>query len=110
MHPAILAAAVIALCGRPSDRNLVLLKLTHDEGTEFGRTIANAGDVNADGIPDSLVGYTVYGLGHASVFSGKSGAALYDLSTGEVNDYFGRALSGTGDVDGDGHDDFLVGA
>ncbi|MFO0984423.1 MAG: FG-GAP-like repeat-containing protein [Planctomycetota bacterium] len=90
-------------------------------GDAFGATLANAGDVNADGRDDLIVGaYDYFGTtpGKAFVFSGGNGALLYAFSGNQPKDYFGlsvagaarnRALLGAGDVNGDGHADLLVG-
>ncbi len=90
-------------------------------GDHVGRPMASAGDVNADGIQDFLIG-----AHYESSVGFRSGAAylLYgpmsgdiDLSTahtkfvGEAaDDHAGSWVAGAGDVNGDGFDDILVGA
>lgn len=81
---------------------------------EFGRAVASAGDVNADGYADMIVGAPnddVFGrCGSATVFSGFDGSVLGFFIGDNVNDEFGRAVASAGDVNGDGTDDVIVGA
>ncbi len=83
----------------------------------FGRSVSGAGDVNSDGSDDVIVG--AYGeaggatdAGRAYIFSGNGGGLLYTLQSpnAESFGYFGRVVSGAGDVNDDGHDDVIVGA
>jgi FG-GAP repeat protein len=79
----------------------------------FGYAVANCGDVDQDGANDWVVGApsaVVAGarVGFVRVFSGSSGTALYTVYGSDANAEFGLAVSGAGDVDGDGFDDVLV--
>ncbi|MCB9916604.1 MAG: FG-GAP repeat protein [Planctomycetes bacterium] len=82
----------------------------------LGAAVASAGDVNNDGFDDVLVGapenFNVFltGEGYVRVYSGQNGSVLATLDGVNLQDAFGHAVSGLGDVNGDGHDDFLVGA
>ncbi|TAJ21961.1 MAG: hypothetical protein EPO68_03985, partial [Planctomycetota bacterium] len=81
----------------------------------FGHSMAAAGDVNADGFPDIIVGEIgglVWGYdpGIARIYSGLDGSLLHQLSVGDDGDWFGNSVDGAGDVDGDGYDDVVVGA
>lgn len=77
--------------------------------------LADAGDVDADGVSDILVGdrySSVNGVtytGEAKVVSGAD-ASLIVHHVGRSGDYLGSLLQGLGDVDHDGHADYLVGS
>ncbi len=81
----------------------------------FGRAVASAGDVDHDGVPDILVGEagdTDFGAnsGSAYVYSGKDWSLLLSLHGAAVNEQFGYAVAGLGDVNGDGHGDVAISA
>ena len=81
----------------------------------FGWSVSGAGDVNGDGFDDVIVGAPEadnngFRSGMARVFSGVDGTVLYSFDGSTTETLFGFAVSGAGDVDGDGSDDFIVGA
>ena len=81
-------------------------------GEKFGVGLDAAGDVNDDGHADIIVGgsYSRNRSGKAYVFSGKDGQVLLELNGFEAGDQFGTKVTGTGDFDGDGYADLLIGA
>ena len=86
-------------------------------GDNLGRSVAGAGDVNGDGYADVIVGApTTRGgadAGAAYVYFGGPGAddvADLTLLGAAAGDYFGCAVAGAGDVNGDGYGDVIVGA
>ncbi|MBK8979772.1 MAG: FG-GAP repeat protein [Planctomycetes bacterium] len=79
----------------------------------FGIDVANAGDVNGDGIDDALIGSDPIALapartGYARVVSGADGRTLFTFSGDTVEDRFGVAVAGLGDLDADGRPDLAV--
>lgn len=80
----------------------------------FGTAVAEAGDVNADGYPDLLVGAAGADTagnesGAAFVYSGLTGALLWSWQGDAPGDGLGNAVDGAGDVNDDGYDDVIVG-
>ncbi len=82
-----------------------------EAGDWFGGSVSGAGDVNADGYPDLIVGARLNdaGGGRAYVYSGQTGGLLRTF-TGESGSKFGSSVSGTRDVDNDGYADLIIGA
>ncbi len=81
----------------------------------FGHAVAGAGDVNGDGFDDVLIGARLNGAsfnqgGSIRVISGQTMAPLYEITGLASGEQLGASVSGCGDVDGDGVDDFVGGA
>ncbi|MDO8333710.1 MAG: hypothetical protein Q7T35_03445 [Nitrosomonas sp.] len=86
-------------------------------GSEIGRVISNAGDVNGDGFDDLI--FSEYMAGMETTFSGPrfvvfgKAEGVPDQSVRfSVSEYasWGGTVSGAGDVNGDGIDDLIMGA
>jgi hypothetical protein len=76
----------------------------------FGFAVANAGDIDKDGVSDAIIGAP--GKGEVFVFSGKTGALLFTILSPakEKEPSFGSAVAGGKDLDRDGIPDIVVGA
>lgn len=81
-------------------------------GWRLGFSFADAGDVNADGVHDIIIGgQGVPGTtGVARVFSGADGSVLHTIFGQAADDQFGFAVTGLGDLNADGRSEFAVGA
>lgn len=80
-------------------------------GFSFGQFfVHNAGDVDADGVGDIYVGdFGDIKGGRGYVFSGDEDERLRLFNAENASDGLGMGR-GAGDIDGDGHDDLLIGA
>ncbi|NQU48403.1 MAG: FG-GAP repeat protein [Planctomycetes bacterium] len=87
-----------------------------DPGSDFGFAISSAGDVNADGFDDLIVGARSTGQGSqaysgsAFVYSGADGSVLYQWAGLTQYDEFGSSVADAGDVNNDGFADVIIGA
>ncbi len=77
-------------------------------GGQLGLGIEAAGDTNKDGIPDVVA--AAPGADRAYVYSGRDGKVLFALDAPEKGEGFGRHVADTGDVNGDGYADVVIGA
>src|SRR6056297_3795301 len=100
-----------------------------DAADESGRSVSGAGDVNGDGIDDLIISapyadpdgrstagesYVVFGsLGGFAAsldLASLDGTNGFQIDGVDAGDYSGVSVSGTGDVNGDGIDDIVIGA
>jgi hypothetical protein len=105
-------AEVISLATDAFPDGSSLLIDNREPGSAFGFAVANAGDLNADGAGDLAVSAIYIGGGRIYVYPGSVrpfSVAPFELSA-EESIQLGWSMAGAGDVDGDGHDDLVVGA
>jgi hypothetical protein len=107
----------------------ILISTEDDHGGYAGRYMSGLGDVNKDGLEDFAFGAYKDNeggtqAGQVFVFFGRNAAQWPSTPTtvyasdyanasfiGEsINDNAGFSVSGAGDINGDGHDDILIGA
>jgi hypothetical protein len=97
--------------------------VAHQQGTNFGASVAAAGDVNGDGYDDVIVGAPYYDAdqtdaGAAFVFHGSATgiadagpeSAATRLASDRPSALFGYSVAGAGDANADGYADVIVGA
>ncbi len=88
------------------------------DSAAFGAAVSLAGDVDADGYADVLIGAPNHGLpgaavGRVTLFRGAPGglgAELWHADGTTAREYYGASVATLGDVNGDGYPDFAVGA
>jgi hypothetical protein len=86
--------------------------------TAYGSAVATAGDVNADGYDDVIVGAHLWDNGqtdegrvyvyHGSA-SGIAASSAWTYESNHVQGWFGFSVSTAGDANGDGYADIIVG-
>ncbi|MGA7272667.1 MAG: integrin alpha [Acidimicrobiia bacterium] len=84
-------------------------------GELLGYSMDTAGDVDGDGTPDYVIGAPGLGpvtpdaFGRAIVVSGEDHTVIREFAA-DTQTRLGTAVAGVGDVDGDGHDDIVIGS
>ena len=105
--------------GQSGTLSSTLVSPNEEAAGYFGQAVSGAGDVNGDGYDDVLVGAygenpgsSPWNAGRAYVFNGQTGGVIHALVSPneETSGYFGKSVSGAGDVNGDGYEDIIVGA
>jgi hypothetical protein len=97
-------------------------------GDRAGYSVSDAGDVNGDGFGDLIIGasradpngtdsgatYVVFGkasgFGATLELSALDGANGFQINGEAAGGYSGNSVSSAGDINGDGFDDFIIGA
>ena len=125
--------SLLATTGGDGSEGFILKGVNSDDYS--GASVSNAGDVNGDGIDDFIIGaylatrngmehagesYVIFGrntgfpaaLELRSLFpeAGGDGTGGFVLKGADTEDHSGSTVSGAGDVNGDGIDDFIIGA
>lgn len=83
-------------------------------GARLGMSLAGAGDVNRDGVPDVILGAPsedasgFWNAGAAYVYSGATGLLLHRFAGDDSDQELGLRVDSAGDLDLDGHADLFV--
>jgi hypothetical protein len=92
---------------------------SNQQGARFGCAVAGVGDVNGDGYDDVIVGASEYSGSHSEEgatfiyhgsHDGLSTSPDWQFQSGVRDAHFGYSLATTGDINGDGFVDLIVGA
>jgi hypothetical protein len=91
---------------------------SNQDGAWYGYSVAGAGDVNADGFDDVLVGAPFHDSGNSNegrVYlylgsPGGLGSASWIDDTDQDSAFYGWSVAGAGDVNRDGYDDVITAA
>ncbi|MDG2053101.1 MAG: integrin alpha [Phycisphaerales bacterium] len=91
------AGAVYVYSGKT--RSLIRVLQSQRTNDNYGSSIANAGDIDGDEIPDLMVSApaiknTDFAGGRVDLVSGADGHTIQSLYSGETGDYFGTSIAG----------------
>jgi hypothetical protein len=108
MHAALAAPLFLTLPAFAADPPVPL------EPTHWGACVGAVGDADLDGFSEVIVGAWWNDArgkhGSATVYSGHTGKELFTVRGDEEGALFGLSVAGSGDVDDDSAQDFMVGA
>lgn len=101
-------AAIVVVYSGATGREIDRIESLHG-----GAVLANAGDVDGDGLDDLLVGCPARSVealyqGEARVLSGATRKELHRWPGPRMHTSLGSAVAGVGDLDGDGRGDLLI--
>ena len=92
-------------------RQILFSMIGRTNDDRFGQSVADAGDVDGDGVSEILVGAPedpMNGTGAGAVYLFTGYGKLLQSKLGFGGDRFGASVAGRSDLNGDGHDDILV--
>jgi hypothetical protein len=114
------ATVFLGAAGQVFDDNADGTIVGERAGDAVGWPVATAGDVNADGFSDIVLGATESGpggslFGHAEIYFGGPGSEFDIVMDGKVSgasagQLFGIGVGSAGDVNDDGFADVIIGA
>ncbi len=99
-----------------ADTSLIYQLWGTEPDDHFGSSVAGTDDINGDSKPDFIVGAPgadpggQTDAGSAYIFSGLDGFPIDQKNGMAASDQLGFSVAGTGDVNGDGKADFIIGA
>ncbi len=97
-----------------ADGSVILERRGDSPGDHLGWSVADAGDVDGDGLRDWIAGAIDdddggTSAGSARVYASGSGATLFTVHGDAPMQIFGSSVAGLGDLDGDGRSEFAAG-